>query len=56
MSTHVDNAWLIPTNKLSALVAIAQKVTEIHRSTIVAEVIDEMRAHAPSITDKFGRG
>lgn len=34
MSTHIGDAWLIPTNRLPALVAIAQKATEIHRATI----------------------
>lgn len=36
MSTHIGDAWLIPTNRLPALVAIAQKATEIHRATIVS--------------------
>ena len=45
MSTHIGDAWLIPTNKLPALIAIAQKATEIHRATIVAEVIEWMRGY-----------
>lgn len=45
MSTHIDYAWLIPTDKLSTLIAVAQQIAKIHRSTIVAEVIDRMRGY-----------
>ena len=39
MSDRYNNAWVIPTNNLKALIAIAQKVAYIHQKTVVNDII-----------------
>lgn len=39
MSDHYSNAWVIPTNNLKALIAIAQKIAHIHQKTVVNDIV-----------------
>lgn len=42
MSTHIDTAWLIRTDKLHALTKIGQRVAAIHRSSIVQQCVTRL--------------
>lgn len=42
MSTHIDNAWLIRTDKLHALTKIGQRVAAIHRADIVQQCVTRL--------------
>lgn len=39
MSDHYNNAWVIPTNNLKALIAVAQQVAHIHQKTVVNDIV-----------------
>ena len=39
MSDHYNNAWVIPTNNLKALIAVAQQVAHIHQKTVVSNIV-----------------
>ena len=39
MSDNYGNAWVIPTNNLQALIAVAQRVAHIHQKTVVNDIV-----------------
>lgn len=38
MSDHYNNAWVIPTDNLKALISVAQQVAHIHQKTVVNDI------------------
>ena len=46
MSDNYGNAWVIPTNNLQALIAVAQRVAHIHQKTVVNDIVSgHVRIH-----------